>query len=62
MSKKHSIHLHLEMCLCPNCASHYYASPYRFIRPLHKEYQATLAPCDLCHVRLGKAFHISFPS
>lgn len=62
MSRKHPVYPHLEMCLCPRCASHFYASPHRFIRPLRKEWQPILTPCDLCQLRLGKEFRISLPS
>lgn len=61
MAKKHQIYPHLEMCLCPGCASHFYASPHRFIRPLRSAWQPILNPCDLCKRRMGKDFHISLP-
>lgn len=62
MSKNHPVYPHLEMCLCPKCASHFYASPCRFIRPLRKGWQAVPTPCDLCQMRLGKEYRISLPS
>lgn len=62
MSKKHPVHPHLEMCLCPRCASHFYASPCRFIRPMSKVWQPLLNPCDLCRMRKGRDFRISLPS
>lgn len=61
MPRKRRFYPHLEMCLCNRCASNFYASPYRFIRPLDP-LLPTLDICDLCRARMGKGYRISLPS
>ena len=61
MARKRPVYPHLELCLCSSCASHYFDSPHRRIRPLDP-LLPVFKPCDLCRMRCGKPFHISLPS